>query len=209
MELESWSSFFLEKERGVLLPLLSPVFYWGQLKSALFSYLSLKEHGAPSLQFPESTQEISYCLFYSSHPRGPSPRNTPRDCKNLQDMNYGLWQYLVFFQFCFGSLTSLWKKRNLFWARCRNRFSNCATSWSNMETNMADALPVSPTSLTRQGGWAGRASSLLYNFIQASWVVTAWTAFKVSHGKQFQKFSAYLFGSPCAFLRIITHYAQR
>lgn len=63
-------------------------------------------------------------------PSGSSPRNTPRDCKNLQDMNYGLWQYLVFFQVCFGSLTSLWKKRNLFWARCRNRFSNCATSWS-------------------------------------------------------------------------------
>ena len=46
-------------------------------------------------------------LLSAFSPPSP-PKETSKESKNLQDMNYGLLQYLVFFQSCFGSLTSMW-----------------------------------------------------------------------------------------------------
>lgn len=93
----------------------------------------------------------------------PTLRVLPKKyTQGLQESaRYELWSLIVF-----GLLPGLlWifdlavKKEKL----VLSEMSNCATSWSNMETNMADALPVSHTTanLTCQGGWPGRASSLL------------------------------------------------
>ena len=86
MELES--ELFLEEEQHGPLPSCTPACYL-QHKSPLFLHLSLKEHGRLSLKFPECTSAISF-VCSPPHPVPGPPKETPKDGKNLQDVNYGL-----------------------------------------------------------------------------------------------------------------------
>lgn len=80
---------------------------------------------------------------------------------NLQDLNYGLLQYLVVFQFCVGV-----KNRNpLCGPRCGHKFSDCATFWSSAETNAAES------SLLGQPKSVPRLSP--QNLIRVPWELTA------------------------------------